>query len=94
MIRTIETVGRFVIQDRKTGQYLQYDGTEQDHPYNDVDTTDEATVWQTLEHVSYVLWWFVDMGGDYRIVNLGTKQKYVKDKKRGIAHVLREEEQS
>ncbi|PWW37362.1 MULTISPECIES: hypothetical protein [Paenibacillus] len=97
MIRTIKTIGRFVIQDRKTGQYLQHNGIEcdnPDHPYNDVDSTDEATVWGTLEHVAYVLWWFVDMNGDYRIINLGTKQQYVKDKKRGIAHVVREEEQS
>ena len=94
MIRTIETIGRFVIQDRKSGRYLQHDGTEQDHPYNDVNTADEATVWQTLEHVAYVLWWFVDMSGDYRIINLAMNDRYMKDKKRGIPHVVREEEQS
>jgi hypothetical protein len=89
-----ETPGRFVIQDRKSGMYLKHNGTQEDHPYDDVDTTDEATVWKTLEHVSYVLWWYVDMWVDYRIINLDTGERYVKDKKRGIAHVVGEEEHS
>lgn len=85
-----ETTGRFVIQDRKTRAYLRHDGTGSDHPYEDVESLDDATVWQTLEHVSYVLWWYVDMFGDYRIINLDTNERYVKDKERGIAHVVGE----
>ncbi|MCM3208513.1 hypothetical protein [Paenibacillus illinoisensis] len=85
-----ETKGSFVIQDRRTGKYLQHDGTGQDHPYNDVRSTEDATIWQTLEHVSYVLWWYVDSFGDYRIINLDTDEHYVKNKKRGMSHVMKE----
>lgn len=85
-----KTVGSFVIQDRRSGKYLQHDGTDQDHPYNDVKSTDEATVWKTLEHVSYVLWWHVDTFGDYRIINLDTDEHYIKNKERGMTHVKAE----
>ncbi|KAF6569070.1 hypothetical protein G9G53_22535 [Paenibacillus sp. EKM206P] len=90
MLPKQETPGRFVIQDIKTGTYLRHDGTDLDHPYDDVDAVDEATVWRTLEHVSYVLWWYVDMYRSYRIINLDTAEHFVKDKNRGIPHIMAE----
>ncbi|WP_413986370.1 hypothetical protein [Paenibacillus polymyxa] len=59
-----------------------------DHPYEDVENTDKATVWSSLEHVAYVLWWYVDMHREYRIVNLDTNKVFVKDKQRVIPHVM------
>lgn len=88
--RKNEPSGRFVIQHRQSGLYLKHDGTRQDHPYDDVQKVEDAEVWQTLQHVSYVLWWYVDMVRDYRIINLDTCERYVKDLRRGIAHVKME----
>ncbi|MGR6760290.1 hypothetical protein ACU1JV_00405 [Paenibacillus sp. T2-29] len=80
-------VNRFVIQEADTGRYLLHVKSVVD-PYKNVETTDKATVWSSLEHVSYVLWWYVDMHRDYRIVNLDTKEIFIKDKQRGIPHVM------
>ncbi|WP_023987510.1 hypothetical protein [Paenibacillus polymyxa] len=90
MLPKQETPGRFVIQDIKTGSYLRHDGTGLDHPYDDVNSSDDATVWRTLEHVSYVLWWYVDMHSPYRIIDLETGDRFVKNKARGIPHVMPE----
>ncbi|WP_029517938.1 hypothetical protein [Paenibacillus polymyxa] len=79
---------RFVIQDAATNKYLLHVDSGTDHPYEDVETTDRATVWNTLEHVAYVLWWYVDMYKDYQIVNLDTNEIFIKDKQRGIPHVV------
>lgn len=90
MLPRYETPGRFVIQDVQNNKYLQHEGSGLDHPYEDVDSTDEATVWHTLQHVSYVLWWYVDMHRSYRVVNLDTGDHFIKDKKRGISRVIPE----
>ncbi|WP_311078105.1 hypothetical protein [Paenibacillus polymyxa] len=87
-IEGLSTVNRFVIQDTVTGKYLLRVDSGIDHPYKDVCTAQEATVWSSLEHVAYVLWWYVDMHREYRIVNLDTKEIFIKDKQRGIPHVM------
>ena len=75
-----KTPGRFVIQDCASGLYLKHDETDGiDHPYVDVEKMDDATVWTTLEHVSYVLWWYVSVHKEYRIIDLDTNRSYVKD---------------
>lgn len=88
--RQNESSGRFVIQDRKSGLYLKHDGSRQDHPYDDVQNVEDAEAWKTLEHAAHALWWYVDMIGDYWIINLDTGERCVKDIKRGIAHVKTE----
>ncbi|MGV6935862.1 hypothetical protein ACWA2B_10145 [Paenibacillus sp. CMM36] len=79
---------RFVIQDTATEKYLVHVDSGIDHPYENVNTIEEATKWSLLEHVSYVLWWYVDMYRDYQIVNLDTNDVFIKDKQRGIPHVI------
>lgn len=81
-------VNRFVIQDTVTGKYLLHIDSGIDHPYEDIDTAEKATAWRSLEHVAYVLWWYVDMYRGYRIVNLDTNEVFIKDKQRGIPHVM------
>lgn len=90
MLPRQETPGRFVIQDVQSNKYLKHIGEELDHPYEDVDSTDKATIWRTLEHVSYVLWWYVDIYRSYRVINLDTVECFVKDKNRGIPHIMAE----
>ncbi|MDY8021124.1 hypothetical protein [Paenibacillus polymyxa] len=79
---------RFVIQDTANRKYLLHIDSGIDHPYEDTNTTEEATKWSTLEHVAYVLWWYVDLHREYQIVNLDTNEVFMKDKQRGIPHVM------
>ncbi|MGG1652278.1 hypothetical protein ABHN03_04030 [Paenibacillus sp. NRS-1775] len=79
---------RFVIQDTATEKYLLHVDSGIDHPYEDVEASEKATAWSSLEHVACVLWWYVDMHKDYQIVNLDTNEVFIKDKQRGIPHVM------
>lgn len=86
-MNTKQTIGRYVIKDHEKGTYLKHDNTTRDHPYEDVTSTDDATVWNTLEHVSYALWWYVDMYKNYEIIDLDTGDTYIKEKFQRVVKV-------
>ena len=82
-----QTNGRYVIKDLEKGTYLKHDNSRIDHPYEDVSNTDDATVWKTLEHAAYALWWYVDIYNYFEIIDLDTGDTFVKDKFQRVVKV-------
>ncbi|MEK5415224.1 hypothetical protein [Paenibacillus sp. FSL L8-0708] len=82
-----QTIGGYVIKDPEKETYLKHDDTTLDHPYEDVINVEDATVWNTLEHASYALWWYVDMYKYYEIIDLDTGDTFVKEKFQRVVKV-------
>ncbi|WP_052350290.1 hypothetical protein [Paenibacillus gorillae] len=54
----------FVIQDIKSEKYLKHDGTDNDHPYDDVEKVEEAEQFPNYKHACFAAFWYADMTGN------------------------------
>ncbi len=77
----------FVIQNIKTGKYLKHNGKTDDYPFDDVDRQEDAEVYPSFPHATFVSTWYTDYFEEWRVIDTETAKTYIRNKQEGLRFV-------